>query len=345
LDYEALARFPGTLVFYMGVTTVRQWSAALIDYGKRPETPVAIILRATRCDQEVHRTTLGEVAQLVQRRRLYPPAIIVVGEVVDLAPAVSWFAARPLFGRRILVTRPREQADRLIDSLTDLGDPPDWSPVDAALARVDQFDWLVFSSANGVRALLDRLCSGSGDLRRLGTVRIAAIGPGTAAALERYHLHPDILPEQFRAESLAAALCREAPGQRFLLARASRGREVLSEQLRQSGGQVEQIVVYSSADVLRADPEVTQRLATGQVDWVTVTSSSIAQATAAMFGETLRKSRLASISPVTSEVLLQLGYPPAAEASTYTMEGLVDAILAAEAIIVREASTSSEGQE
>ncbi len=356
LDYEALARFPGTLVFYMGVTTVRQWSAALLGHGKPPETPAAVILRATRCDQELHRTTLGELAPLVERRRLRPPAIVVVGEVVGLAPPVSWFAARPLFGRRILVTRPREQADGLLDPLTDLGaevivqpaiaigDPPDWNPVDAALARVDQFDWLVFSSANGVRALLDRLCACGGDLRRLGTVRIAAIGPGTTAALERYHLHADVLPEQFRAESLAEALRSEAPGRRFLLARASRGREVLPEQLRQAGGQVEQIVVYSSSDVPRADPEVAERLAAGDVDWVTVTSSSIARALAAMFGETLRKGRLASISPVTSEVLRQLGYPPAAEASTYTMEGLVDAILAAEAVIAREASTSSKGQ-
>ncbi len=350
LDYDALARFPGTLVLYMGVTTAHQWSDALIRHGKSPQTPVALILRATRCDQEVHRTTLGELTQLVARRHLRPPAIVIVGEVVDLAPTTSWFAARPLFGRRILVTRPREQADGLLGPLTDLGaevivqpaivieDPPDWNPVDAALSRLDQYDWLVFSSANGVRALLDRLCTQRGDLRRLGAVKIAAIGPGTAEALERYHLRPDVLPEQFRAESLADALRSAAPGRRFLLARASRGRQVLPEQLSAAGGQVEQIVVYSSSDVPSPDPEVAALLSAGRVDWVTVTSSSIARALAAMFGTALGKSRLASISPVTSDVLRQLGYPPAAEASQYTMEGLVAAITA------HEVSTNSENR-
>ena len=350
LDYEALARFPGTLVLYMGVTTAGEWSEALIGHGKPPQTPVAVILRATRCDQEVYRTTLHELAQLVARRHLRPPAIVIVGEVVDLAPATSWFAARPLFGRRILVTRPREQADGLLGPLADLGaevivqpaiaiaDPPDWSPVDAALARLDQYDWLVFSSANGVRALLDRLCARGADLRRLGAVKIAAIGPGTAEALARYHLRPDVLPEQFRAESLADALRSAAPGRRFLLARDGRGRQVLPEQLAAAGGQVEQVVVYSSTDVSNADPEVAELLAAGRVDWVTVTSSSIARALAAMFGAALGKSRLASISPVTSDVLRQLGYPPAAEASAYTMPGLV------EAIIAREASTNSESR-
>ncbi len=350
LDYDALARFPGTLVFYMGITTAGQWSDALIRHGKSPRTPVAVIRRATRSDQEVHRTTLAEVAQVIARRDLHPPAIVVVGEVVDLAPPTSWFAARPLFGRRVLVTRPREQADGLLGPLTDLGaevivqpviaiaDPPDWNPVDAALARLEQYDWLVFSSANGVRALFDRLFAQGGDLRRLGAVKIAAIGPGTAEALERYHLHPDVLPEQFHAESLADALRSAAPGRRFLLPRASRGRQVLPEQLCAAGGQVEQIVVYSSSDIASADPDVVELLAAGRIDWVTVTSSSIARALAAMFGPALAKSRLASISPVTSDVLRQLGYPPAAEATCYTMQGMV------EAIIAREASASSEGR-
>ena len=227
LDYEALARFPGTLLLYMGVTTAAQWSDALIRHGKPPQTPVAVIRRATQCDQEVHRTTLSDLAQLVARQHLRPPAIVVVGDVVDLAPPTSWFAARPLFGRRILVTRPREQADGLVGPLTDLGaevivqpaivieDPPDWNPVDTALSRLDQYDWLVLSSANGVRVLLDRLYHRGGDLRRLGAVKIAAIGPGTAEALQHYHLRPDILPEQFRAESLADALRHEAPGRRI----------------------------------------------------------------------------------------------------------------------------------
>jgi uroporphyrinogen III methyltransferase/synthase len=340
LDYEALARFPGTLLISTGLPAVQPWCEALIGHGKSPQTPVAVIRHPTRPGQEICRTTLGDLSEVIRTRRLHGPAIVVVGEAAALAPATAWFAARPLFGARVLVTRPRDQAEPLVQKLTDLGaevlvqpairisGPLDGHVVDAALARLDEYDWLVFSSANGVRYLLERLWATNGDLRRLGRVKLAAIGPGTADELRKYHLRADLVPEQFRAESLAAALGQEAAGRRFLLARASRGREVLPEQLAAAGGRVEQIVVYSSADVERADPEVARRLAVREVDWITVTSSSIARSLVTLFGEDLRKSRLASISPVTSETLRQLGYPPAAEAGQYTVDGLVRALVA-----------------
>jgi uroporphyrinogen III methyltransferase/synthase len=210
-----------------------------------------------------------------------------------------------------------------------VGDPPDWDSVDAALARLAEFDWLVFSSTNGVRYFLDRLRRLGGRPEQLSGVRLAAIGPGTAAELARYGLRAELVPEQFRAESLAAALAADAPGRRFLLARASRGRNILPEQLAAAGGHVEQVVVYSTHDVAAADPAVTAALLAGQIDWVTVTSSAIARAIVGLFGQGLRKSRLASISPLTSGVLRELGYEPAAEAQSYTMDGLVAAIVAA----------------
>jgi len=339
LDFSALAAFPGTLIFYMGVTTARQWSDALIQAGKPPDTPVAIVRRATWSAQRTIRTTLGGVAESIAGQAVRPPAVVVVGPVVSLAPEVSWFAARPLCGTSVLVTRPRDQIGDLSQQLTELGaevlvqpaiaigDPPDWAAVDAAMEHLDRFDWLVFSSANGVRYLLDRLWSIRGDLRRLGGVKLAAIGPGTADQLARYHLRADLVPEQYRAESLAAALGQQARGARFLLARASRGREVLAEELTAAGGRVEQVVVYTSTDVAEPDPEIARRLAAGRVHWVTVTSSAIARSLAAMFGQALRQARLASISPVTSATLRQLGYEPAAEADPYTVEGLVAAIL------------------
>jgi uroporphyrinogen III methyltransferase/synthase len=240
----------------------------------------------------------------------------------------------------VLVTRPKEQAETLCQRFAELGaevlvqpaiciaDPPDWAPVDRALARLQRYDWLVFSSSNGVRYLLERLLAES-DLRRLGGIRLAAIGPGTAQQLAHYRLRADLVPGKYRAEELAAALVREAAGQRMLLARASRGREVLCEQLQAAGCTVEQIVVYSSTDVEQADPAVAEALSGGRIDWITVSSSAIARRLIALFGEDLARSRLASISPITSEVLRSAGYEPAVEASSYTMDGLVEAILEA----------------
>jgi uroporphyrinogen III methyltransferase/synthase len=339
LDYAALAGFPGTLIFYMGVTSAAEWSGALLERGKPPDTPVAIVRRCSWPDQLLLRCTLGSVAEVIAARRIRPPAVIVVGEVVEHAPQVSWFMARPLFGARVMITRPREDAEPLRERLTALGaevfvqpaisisDPPDWQPVDAALARIDQYDWLVFSSVHGVRYLLGRLLHGGGDVRRLGRVKLAAIGPGTADELARYHLRPDLVPPQFRAEALAEALAEKAAGGRFLLARASRGRDVLPEMLTAAGAKVDQIVVYSSSDVKQPEPELAAALRAGRIHWITVTSSAIARSLVALFGNDLRQSKLASISPVTSGVLRQLGFEPAAEAAEYTMRGLVDAIL------------------
>jgi uroporphyrinogen III methyltransferase / synthase len=247
-------------------------------------------------------------------------------------------STRSLAGKVILVTRPGEQAQELNEMLAALGatvleqpgiavaDPQDWSPVDAALRRIESFDWLVFSSSNGVKKLLDRFLLMGGGVDRLAAVKLAAIGPGTAAELGHYGLAADLVPDEYRAESLAAALAAQAAGKRFLLARASRGRQILPETLAAAGAIVEQVVVYESFDVETADPQVAAALAAGRIDWVTVTSSAIARAIVSLFGEDLRKARLASISPITSQTLRELGYPPAAEAAEYTMPGLVAAI-------------------
>lgn len=259
------------------------------------------------------------------------------------AAAVPADADVPLHGRRVLVTRARSQGDRLWERLVDLGaqvhvqpaiciaPPTDWQLVDAALDQLGTFDWLVFSSSNGVRSLLDRLLQRGRDLRCLGAVKLAAIGPGTADELLGYGLRADLVPQEFRAESLADALSHEAASRRFLLARASRGREILAERLTHAGGRVTQIVVYESLDVAQAQPETRTWLSAGRIDWTTVTSSAIARSLVRMFGEELRRTRLASISPVTSEALRELGYPPSVEATEYTMDGVVAAIIQGDA--------------
>ena len=246
---------------------------------------------------------------------------------------------RRLAGQTVLVTRSGEQAQELRQLLVARGAtvleqpgiyvsaPDDWQPVDAAISRLKEFDWVVFSSSNGVHYLIDRLQDRMGSISALALKNLAAIGPGTAAAMARYGLVADVIPSEYRAEALADALVMYAPGKRFLLARANRGRDVLPNQLIAAGAIVEQIVVYGTYDVTSPDPQVAAALSAGGIQWVTVTSSAIARAIVGLFGEDLRKAKLASISPVTTQVLCELGYAPKVEARDYTMPGLVAAIV------------------
>lgn len=352
LDYEALAKFPGTLVFYMGVTTAPHWTRALIAAGKPAETPAALVRRCSWPDQRTILCTLGTVAERIAQEHLRPPVITIVGEVTAGAEIESWFTRRALFGQTILIARPFRQSEALWRPLSELGarcllqpaieirPPRDWSPVDDAIARIRDFDWLVFSSANGVEFFLNRLFDSGRDARAIGNARLAAIGPGTADALRQYHLKPDLQPEEFRAEALAEELVRSARADggewhagrssmpRLLLLRASRGREVLADRLTAAGCHAEQAVVYESVDIDRPEPEIERLLSAGQVDWITVTSSAIARSLVRMFGQNLKRAKLASISPITSATLRELGYQPAAEARQYTMSGVVEAIRA-----------------
>jgi len=339
VDYEALARFPGTLVIYMGVTTAENWTSGLIRAGKSPQTPTAIIRRCSFSDQTVIRCTLAEVVDRLQSpSHVRPPVIVIVGEVASLPSTFSWFEDRPLFGQRVLVTRAIGQvakfrkmlvgngADVIVQPAIQISVPPDWSEVDKGIEQLETFDWAVFSSSNGVRFFLDRLLETGHDLRKMGNIRLAAIGPGTTAALSDYHLRADAQPAKYRAESLADKLIDQARGRRFLLLRASRGREVLATQLKQAGARVTQVVVYESTDTVQPDPRVTDLLRQGQIDWVTVTSSAIARSLGGLFGEELRKAKIASISPLTSDTLRELGCEPTVEAQRYTISGVMEAM-------------------
>lgn len=337
LDYGALANFPGTLCFYMGVTSAREWSRGLLAAGKPATTPVALVRRCSFPDQQVWQTTLGEVATFVEQTKLRPPVIIVVGEVAAASRDWSWFDQRPLFGQRILVTRPAHQADDLRIPLAELGaevllqpaieigPPANWGPVEDAIFTLPQYHTIIFTSSNGVDYFFERLHSLGNDARWLGRAKIAAIGPGTAAALKKYGLWADLIPTEHRAEALAEALSPTKDAN-YLLVRASRGREVLTEHLRAAGASVQEVVVYESRDVKEPLPEIAALVNSGKIDWVTVTSSAIARSLHAMFGEHLKKTKLASISPLTSATLRELGYEAAAEASEYTMPGLIAAI-------------------
>ncbi len=339
VDYKKLAQFPGTIVFYMGVTSAGEWSRDLLSEGKPASTPIAIVRRVSFPDQSIHLTTLGDVAQFVKQTGLRPPVVFIVGEVVNLRDELTWFDRRPLFGTTVLVTRPAQQAESLARPLEELGAavlldpaivigmPEDSAPLVQAIHTLETYDWLVFASASGVEKFFEQLISLSYDLRKLAHIRLAVVGSGTSAALERFHLRADLVPENFEAESLAAMLAPEAAGKRVLIVRASRGREVLPQLLANSGAWVEQVIAYQSVDNLVPDPLVVQRLTERKIDYISVTSSAIATSLVNRYGDLLRSAKLASLSPITSATIRSLGHEVAVEATLYTMAGLVEAIM------------------
>jgi uroporphyrinogen III methyltransferase/synthase len=265
--------------------------------------------------------------------------VIVIGEVVARAPALPWFDARPLFGTRVLVPGSPAASQTLREHLTRLGadaviqpairitEPPDWTPIDAALDRLQRYDWVVFSSANGVDALLRRLFDRGGDVRRLGSVKVAAIGAGTADRLARYHVRADLVPEEFVAASLARAL--GGGGQHFLLVQSSRGSDALAGALAGSAA-VDRVIAYGSEDVESPDPDIAAALAAGEIGWVAVTSSAAVRSLARLYGDALRGARFAAIGPLASAAVRELGIEPAVEAEPHTTAALVEAIRRAE---------------
>ena len=265
LDWPLLARFPGTLVIYMGMSRLAFIAQQLIEHGRDPSTPAAVVQYASCGEQQTVEGPLAELPARVRQAGVSAPAVIIIGPVVALRSQLAWFEQSPLFGKRILVTRPRHQAGELVERLIDLGavplllpaveirPPADWQAVDAAIAQLTRYQWLVFTSANGVHAFLGRLKHLGLDLRALGHLRLAGIGPKTAEALRHYHLEPDVVPARFQSEDLAAALRDHIrPGERVLLARANRGRELLLQQLAEVC-EVEQIAVYAQVGRRRAD--------------------------------------------------------------------------------------------
>ena len=343
LDWEALARFPGTLAIYMGIARLPLIIEELTRHGLNPQTPAAVVQHASMGQQ---RWVFSPLEQLETERRAHgldAPSMVFIGDVVGLRGEPGWFSQRPLLNQRVVVTRPRGQSEPMVRKLELLGavpyhlpvvairEPEEWGPVDAALERIGHgdFDWLVFTSANGVRYLLDRLYANGRDLRALASVKIACIGPATAEVLEEYHLRADLVPESdFMSENFADQLRRPAAGKRVLLARANRGREVLRERLSEVA-QVEQVAVYTQYDAMEAESEVLDHLRRGEVDFVTFTSPNIARGFLRGIDETIqgrirgKRTRLVCISPVTAEAVAEFGFEVAGVADTETEDGVI----------------------
>ncbi len=340
IDFAALAKFPGTLVFYMGSQSAAAWSDALVANGKPAGTPVVVVRRCSLPNQESWTTTLAELPALLRTHHITPPMVAIVGDVAVQQEVGAWFTSRPLFGQTILVTRPEQQAADMVRALVDLGaevlqqpaiaigPPVDPRPLAAAVNRSQEFDWIVFSSRNGVDYFFRALAAAGRDARSLSRAKLAAIGPATSEALAERGMLTDLAPEEYRAEALAAALAPQVSGKHILLVRASRGREVLAEELTAAGAEVTQAVAYESHDVEVADSEILEALNAGRVTYTTATSSAIARSMVHLFGKSLKQTRLVAISPLTARVLDELGYSASLVADEYSAEGIVAAILA-----------------
>ena len=346
-DFRALAAVPGTLAIYMGVEQATTWSEALLAAGMAPTTPVTIVSRCSWPDQRLATTTLGECAQEIARDAWRPPAVILIGA------AARPPARGPLAGRNILVTRPATQGDELATLIRSAGggcwqmplvriEPPvSWTALDEALARADTYDWIVLASVNGVRAFVARLRATGRDGRSLGTARLAAVGPATVRELRAAGLVADLAPRTFSSEGLVEAFATLAAPARMLFVRAARGREVLREELEARGHVIDEVTAYRSCPIERLDARQLDALDRTGIEWITVTSPLIAETAVRVFGERLRRWRVASLSPVTTAALRGHGIEPAAEAATATMDGLVAAIIATETVETPSPADSS----
>jgi len=334
VDWEALARAGGTLVILMGAGRITVIAQRLIDGGRPADTPVAAVRNGTRPDQHTVRTTLAALA--AADVVIQPPSAIVVGPVAALE--FGWFESRPLFGRRIVVTRAREQASDLRTRLEELGaeviELPsiEIAPLEFAVPDLDGYSWLVFTSANGVHHFFERALDAKGlDARALAGLRVAAIGPGTAAALAGHGLRADLLPERFVAESLLEAFpTPTAPGERVLLARAEAARDVLPEGLGAVGYAVDVLAVYRT-ETATPSPAALDQVRAGAVDAITFTSSSTVTNFVDLVGPLPGPgpgAAIVSIGPITSATAAELGLTVTTEADPHTIDALVDALLA-----------------
>jgi uroporphyrinogen III methyltransferase / synthase len=345
VDWPHLARLHGTLALYMSMKRLTDVTHRLMQEGMATVTPAAVVQWASTGRQRTLRGIISTIAEQVAAAGLHAPAIVLLGEAVGLQPERSWFEALPLMGQTVLVTRPRAQATAMVRELErlgaevqllpvlEIGPPPDEAVVHQAIRDLSRYHWLVFTSGNGVRSFLAQLRQAGQDVRALGHLKIAAIGPQTAATLSSFLLQADIIPREYRSESLAAQLKPLVQGQRVLLARADRGREVLREELGQVA-EVTQVAVYSQHDRSEMPEEVRSLLRSARPVWVTLTSANIARQFLALLPEVARMRigqnlHLASISPVTTEAVKEKGYAVAAEAKEYTAAGVVAAIVQA----------------
>jgi uroporphyrinogen III methyltransferase/synthase len=330
-----------TLVIFMGIFAIREIAAEIMRHGRSADTPAVAVRWGTRPDQQTVTGTLATIAERIEQADLKPPATVIVGEVVALREKIDWFEKLPLFGQKIVITRASDQAGELADRLRALGaepqelpvialEPPaDSAPLDQAIENLPAYDWLIFTSVNGVRFFVARLDQSAHDLRSL-KARICAIGPATRKAIEDLHLKVDLMPEEYVAESVVKAFAsQDLAGKKVLLPRAAVARDLIPTELAKLGATVDVVEAYRNVVPQNAASRAKEIFSSDKKpDWITFTSSSTVKNLLAITGaDTLNGVRIASIGPVTSSTLCAHGLKVDAEAKQFTIDGLVEAIL------------------
>ena len=344
IDWDRLSLGSGTVVFYMGITSLRRNMQRMVEHGRNARTPVALVRWATTNAQQVLSGTISDIADKAEAAGFKPPAVTIVGEVVSLREQLRWFDNRPLSGRRIIVTRAADQAGEFTTMLTNRGatvlecptihlvPPGNWDEFDTAVGKLADFTWLVLTSVNAVRFFFQRLHTLGFDARALGQCKVCAVGPKTAEAITAHGIRPDQIPLDYKAESIVSELAqRGISGQRILFPRADRAREIIPRDLEQMGAFVTAPVIYRNILPERLCPETLLALEKRCVDCITFTSSSTARNMADLLGadllaDMLKGVAVASIGPVTSQTCRDLGLKVDIEPQEFTLSALSIAI-------------------
>ncbi len=342
LHYEQIAHIPGTKVVLMGLKRLREMAASLVAHGLAADMPIAVVSWGTTGRQQSVAGTLTTIADLVAAKNFSAPTLAVIGQVVTLRKHLNWFERRPLFGQRIVVTRTREQAGELGGRLSDLGadvleiptirlaPPEKKQPLADALLTIGEYEWLIFTSPNGVTAFFDYFFKAYGDMRCLGGARIAAVGPGTAAKLQELHLKVDVMPEESLSVKIASALAKfeSMENLKLMLPRAEVANPELPRALEALGAIVDDIPCYRTVPETEDRDGAAARLLAEGADWITFTSASTVENFHARFDlpkliQQFPRMQLASIGPETSKAIVALGLTPAVEAKMHNLDGLV----------------------
>ena len=347
IAWDALAMSRGTLVFLMGVGNLPRIVENLMEYGRSPETSVAIIQNGTIPEQRTIIGKLQDITEQAQREGVKPPAIIVVGDIVNLRKELDWFEKRPLFGKRIVVTRAREQASDFLVRLNELGaaciefptievvPPPSWDALDGAIMRLERYQWVLFTSVNGVKFFFERLNALGMDVREMTDLKVGAIGPKTAHAIEQKGIKPDLVPGEYRAEAIVTGMKEEeVKGSRILLPRATKARDVLPIELVNRGAIVDEVPAYQTIKPGQNTGRVREMLEQRAIDMVTFTSSSTVNNFMEMFKaerdqlqKWMENVAVACIGPITAQTAEEKGLSVSLIPSEYTIEALTNAII------------------
>jgi uroporphyrinogen III methyltransferase/synthase len=345
IDWKALASGIGTLVFFMGVKNLENITRQLMKHGMAPDKPAALIGWGTTPRQMTVTGTLATINAEAAKAGMKPPALIVIGDVVELRERMKWFENRPLLGKRIVVTRARKQASGFLKMLSDAGaeclecptirvaPPQSWDALDKSIGRLSDYEWLIFTSVNGVSFFFERLFAADMDSRSLHHIRVAAIGPATAQRVLDFGIKCDIIPKNYRAESVVAAFEGiPVSGKKILLPRAREARSILPEELTRMGARVDEVIAYVTEIADHNVEIMLTRLESGDIDCLTFTSSSTVKNFKQLlppdkFNALIRKTTVACIGPITAETAESLGFDVHVIAREYTIPGLYAALV------------------